>query len=114
MIQEVLDLFEELAIIDGQINDAFMRKNCRRVGLADKQQKLIEEMGEVIQGQKFAEALKKGGEPYLIGRARLADEIIDSVVAAITQGFILGFTPAELTAAFGRTMDKLQRRWLKK
>ena len=89
-----------LARVDRAVNYQFTTENDRSVELADKQQKIIEELGEVIQAWKHGE-----------GKAHILDEISDTTIAALTQAFILGYSPTEIMDSLARTCDKLAGRW---
>ena len=90
-----------LRAIDNEVNVDFERIRKRPVDLADKQQKIIEELGEVIKALKNGEPLNA-----------ILDEITDTTIAAISQAFVLGFSIETIQLSFLRTFNKLRKRWL--
>jgi len=93
------DLLERLRRIDDAVNRRFRERFSRDVGLAEKQQKIIEELGEVLKAQT---------------RQEFIDEIWDSTIACFSQSFVAGFTNLEITQSLWRVLHKLDGRWGRK
>lgn len=96
-VQSFLNILRE---IDDHVNTNFEVCTGRKPELADKQQKSIEEIGEVIKAVKENEF-----------RDHVIDEIWDSAIAALSQAFVLDFTNKEIQESLDRTLTKLCCRW---
>jgi NTP pyrophosphatase (non-canonical NTP hydrolase) len=78
----------------------FEKQRKRSIEHADKVKKVVEEIGEVIQAAKDIGPRTEA----------TSDEIWDSVIAALSQFFVFGFSDGEILQSLKRTLQKLERR----
>jgi NTP pyrophosphatase (non-canonical NTP hydrolase) len=105
-------LLEHLHNIDNRILADFEKRYKRKVEHADRIKKIVEEIGEVIEANEIVRSLHhKNLGPISFRRKHLAEEVWDSALASLAQGYLLGLTNEEMMNGLNFVLEKLQMRW---
>jgi NTP pyrophosphatase (non-canonical NTP hydrolase) len=103
---QIHTLIEHLHKIDDRILADFKKKRGRPAEHADRIKKMIEEIGEVMDAHsdRSVDAVKH--------RTHLAEEVWDSAIVSLAQGFLLGLNNEEMMKGLNDCLEKLQYRWI--